>query len=303
MMQPLKAGDKVAIVALARKVAMADLAPAINILNSWQLEVVLGPSIGASFHQFAGPDDLRLTDFQAMLDNPEIKAIFSARGGYGTTRFLDQVDFTLFRQQPKWLVGFSDVTALHCHVHRFNVESIHGTMPALFAQPGAEAAVNSLRQVLFGEDISYNCLPHPLNKNGQASGVLIGGNLSLLVTGLGTASDIDTTGKLLFLEDLDEYLYHLDRMMVQLDRAGKLAPLAGLLVGSMSDMKDNAVPFGKNAYEIIREHAGKYGYPVGFNFPTGHEPLNLALVCGRPARLAVNPTQTTLHYVPANPTL
>jgi muramoyltetrapeptide carboxypeptidase len=296
MIKPLQAGDKIAIVALARKVEFTDLVPAIKILEDWGLEVILGKTLQESFHQFAGPDEVRLADFQSMLDNPEVKAIISARGGYGTTRLLDQVDFTFFRRQPKWLIGFSDITALHSHIHNFGIESIHGIMPVLFAKPGAEQAVESLRQILFGERISYQCPAHDLNIPGQAEGLLIGGNLSLLVTCIGTASDISTAGKILFLEDLDEYLYHIDRMMVQLDRAGKLKNLAGLLVGDMSDMKDNAVPFGKNAYEIIREHAGKYGFPISFGFPTGHEPKNLALVCGRKAVLTINDSGTSLQY-------
>ncbi|KAA5547552.1 S66 peptidase family protein [Adhaeribacter rhizoryzae] len=296
MINSLQAGDKVAIVALARKVDFADLEPGINILESWGLQVVLGKTLYESFHQFAGPDEIRLADFQTMLDDPEIKAIFSARGGYGTTRLLDQINFTNFRQQPKWLIGFSDITALHSHIHNFGIESIHGTMPALFAKTGAEEAVESLRKILFGENITYQSPAHDLNILGQAEGPLGGGNLSLLVTCIGTTSDIDTSGKILFLEDLDEYLYHIDRMMVQLDRAGKLKNLAGLIVGSMSDMKDNAVPFGKNAYEIISEHAGKYGYPVCFDFPTGHEPKNLALVCGRKSILKVTDAGTSLEY-------
>jgi len=297
MIHPLQPGDKVAIVALARKVDFTDLEPAIQILESWGLEVVLGKSVYESYHQFAGPDAVRLNDFQVMLNNPAIKAIFSARGGYGTTRLLDQVDFTFFRQQPKWLIGFSDITALHCHVHNFALESIHGTMPVLFGKSGAENAIASLRTILFGDNINYTSPAHALNNNGTAQGVLIGGNLSLLASCIGTASDIDTTGKILFLEEIDEYLYNVDRMMVQLDRAGKLKNLAGLLIGFMTDMKDNAVPFGKNAYEIIAEHATPYDYPIGFNFPTGHEAENLALVCGRNAQLTVDSAGTILSYL------
>ncbi|MDB5262903.1 MAG: LD-carboxypeptidase [Adhaeribacter sp.] len=296
MIKPLQVGDKIAIVALARKVAAADLEPAIKILQDWGLEVVLGQTIQESYHQFAGLDEVRLADFQTQLNNDGIKAIFSARGGYGTTRLLDRIDFTHFRMQPKWLIGFSDITALHSHVHNFGLESIHGTMPALFGRPGSSEAIESLRQLLFGESISYRCPAHELNQNGTGTGRLIGGNLSILITCIGTASDIDTTGKILFLEDLDEYLYHIDRMLVQLDRAGKLINLAGLLVGDMSDMKDNAVPFGKTAYEIIREHAGKYNFPISFGFPTGHEPKNLALVCGRQALLKVEASGTSLQY-------
>ncbi|WP_114784924.1 S66 peptidase family protein [Botryobacter ruber] len=297
MIQPLRPGDTIAIVATARKISLQEIEPAIRVFESWGLEVVVGRTIGADYNQFAGDDRLRLLDLQQMLDNPAIKAIVCARGGYGTTRIVDQVDFSFFRENPKWLVGFSDVTTLHSHVHNFGIESVHAIMPVVFTKAGTAEAIESLRQVLFGEPIGYTIAPHPLNRTGAAQGQLVGGNLSMLHTLTGTRSDIRTEGKILFLEDLDEYLYHIDRMLVHLDRSGKLANLAGLVVGYMSDMNDNAIPFGKDAYEIIAEHTGKYDYPVCFGFPVGHEPHNLAMVCGREARLEVQEEGVSLLYV------
>ena len=296
MIPALQPGNRIAILSTARKINPTELEAAIHTFESWGLEVVLGKTIGASYNQFAGNDALRLQDLQQMLDDESIKAIVCARGGYGTTRIIDQVDFTHFKKHPKWLVGFSDVTTLHSHIHNLGIETIHAIMPVLFAKEGAAPSVESLRQLLFGEDINYTSAPHEFNRTGTGIGQLVGGNLSMLHTLTGTRSDISTDGKILFLEDLDEYLYHIDRMMVHLDRSGKLANLAGLIVGDMSDMHDNTVPFGKTAYEIILEHTGKYNYPVCYGFPVGHEPLNLALVCGREAILEVNEAGVKLEY-------
>jgi muramoyltetrapeptide carboxypeptidase len=297
MIAPLRQGDKIAIVSTARKISIEEIEAAIDTLQQWGLEVVLGQTIGASYNQFAGDDALRLQDLQLMLDDPEIKAILCARGGYGTTRIIDQVNFNRFETAPKWLVGFSDVTTLHSHIHNFGIETIHALMPVLFAKPGTEAAKESLRRALFGEELQYQVPAHEFNRTGLGEGRLVGGNLSMLHTLTGTRSDIDTHGKILFLEDLDEYLYHIDRMLVHLDRSGKLSSLAGLIIGHMSDMHDNAVPFGKNAYEIINEHTGKYNYPVCYGFPVGHEPDNHAMICGRKARLTVTEQGAKLAYV------
>ncbi|QCR23539.1 LD-carboxypeptidase [Pontibacter sp. SGAir0037] len=296
MLKPLRQGDKIAIISTARKIALPELEAAVQTFEQWGLEVVLGKTIGASYNQFAGDDALRLEDLQQMLDNPAIKGIVCARGGYGTSRIIDQVDFSSFVSNPKWIVGFSDVTTLHSHVHNLGIESIHAIMPVLFSREGSEAAKESLRQLLFGEAIAYTAPPHAFNRTGKAKGKIVGGNLSMLHTLAATRSDISTQGKILFIEDLDEYLYHIDRMLVHLDRAGKLAGLAGLIVGHMSDMRDNAIPFGKDAYEIIAEHAGKYHFPVCFNFPVGHEPHNMALVCGREAILHVQEGEVRLQY-------
>lgn len=297
MIPALRPGDTIAIVATARKITFPEIESAVHTFENWGLKVVLGQTIGASYNYFAGDDALRLQDLQQMLDNLEIKAIVCARGGYGTTRIIDQVDFTQLRQHPKWLVGFSDVTALHSHLHNLGLESVHAIMPLLFPKEGTADSVETLRKVLFGEELTYTVAPHALNRSGSAQGQLTGGNLSMLGTLAGTRSDSSTAGKILFLEDLDEYLYHIDRMMVHLDRSGKLENLAGLIVGDMSDMKDTVVPFGKTAYEIILEHTGKYNYPVCYGFPVGHEPLNLALVCGREAKLEVNEQGAVLRYV------
>ncbi|MBC5775617.1 LD-carboxypeptidase [Pontibacter sp. KCTC 32443] len=296
MISALQPGDKIAIISTARKITSQELIPALHTFENWGLQVVLGQSINASYNQFAGDDALRLQDFQQMLDDESIKAIVCARGGYGTTRIIDQVDFTKFKKQPKWVIGFSDVTTIHSHIHNLGIETIHAIMPVLFGRVGTIDSVETLRQVLFGENLSYTSAPHPFNRTGTARGQLVGGNLSMLHTLTGTKSDINTDGKILFLEDLDEYLYHIDRMLVHLDRSGKLSNLAGLIVGDMSDMKDNAIPFGKTAYEIILEHTGKYNYPVCYNFPVGHEPLNLALVCGREATLDVSELGASLGY-------
>jgi muramoyltetrapeptide carboxypeptidase len=296
-MKNLQPGDKIAIISTARKVSLAEMEPAITILKSWGLEVVLGKTIGADFNQFAGDDALRLADLQQMLDDDNIKAILCARGGYGTARLLDHLDFTSFSRNPKWLIGFSDVTALHAHLYKLGFESLHAIMPILFAREGSQEALESLRRILFGEPISYTCNSHPFNRTGKGEGDLVGGNLSILHTIIGTRSDFDYSGKILFLEDLDEYLYHLDRMLVHLDRCDKLQNLAGLIIGQMSDMKDNLIPFGQDAYEIIRAHTAKYGYPVCFGFPVGHEPHNLALICGRKARLEVTEQGSFLNYL------
>ncbi|PRY10400.1 muramoyltetrapeptide carboxypeptidase [Pontibacter ummariensis] len=296
MIPALRPGDKIAIVATARKITLPEIELAIRTFKDWGLQVILGESIGASYNYFAGNDALRLQDLQQMLDNDSIKAIICARGGYGTTRIIDQVDFTIFQQHPKWLVGFSDVTALHSHIHNLGLESIHAIMPLLFPKEGTADSIETLRRVLFGEDVVYTAAPHAFNRTGTAIGQLVGGNLSMLHTLTGTRSDISTEGKILFLEDLCEYLYHVDRMMVHMDRSGKLENLAGLVIGDMSDMNDTPVPFGKTAYEIILEHTGKYNYPVAYGFPVGHEPLNLALICGRETALAVSESGVQLTY-------
>jgi muramoyltetrapeptide carboxypeptidase len=295
MITPLQPGDKVAIIATARKIDREAVEQAIQVLQAWGLEVEVGPTVGAKYGVFAGDDALRLQDLQQALDRPDIKAIICARGGYGTTRILDQVDFSRFQKQPKWVVGFSDITSLLCHIHSLGIESIHGIMPLLFPS-GTEEALDSLRRILFGEEVYYEVAPHPFNRTGTGTGQLIGGNLALLHNVSGTRSDFTTKGKILFLEDVDEYLYNIDRMMVHLSRAGKLRDLAGLIIGHFSDMKDNADPFGKTVYEIIAEHTAKYNYPVCYGFPTGHEPDNLALVCGREAKLEVSELGVNLAY-------
>jgi muramoyltetrapeptide carboxypeptidase len=285
---PLKNGDTVGLLALACKVDFEILKLAIELMeNDWGLNVILGESLTSEYHQFAGNDAVRANDFQLMLDNPEIKAIFSARGGYGSSRLLDSIDFSAFQQSPKWVIGFSDITAVHCHIHTLNIESLHATMPKLFLQEGGEESLESLRKILFGEPLSYQVLPNEMNRLGVGEGQLIGGNLALLVHLIGSQSDVNYGNKILFLEDVNEYLYNIDRMMIQLKRSGKLQNLAGLIVGSFSDCLDNEVPFGKTANEIIQEAVSGYNFPICYNFPVGHEPQNWAMPCGREVILKV----------------
>jgi muramoyltetrapeptide carboxypeptidase len=285
----LLTGQRVAIVSPARKISAAELAPAIATIQSWGLEVVLGESIAGDYHQFAGDDDLRRRDFQRHLNDPTIRAILCARGGYGTARIVDGLDFTGFRAAPKWVAGFSDVTVLNSHLLALGYASIHGVMPVLFHQAGGELALDTLRRALFGEAFQpIEVAAHALNRPGMATGALVGGNLSLLQTITGTASQAGFAGRILFLEDLDEYLYHIDRMMLHLHRSGQLAGLAGLVVGHFSAMRDNAVPFGSAAYEIINAYARMYDFPVGYGFPVGHEADNLALVVGQTMTLTVD---------------
>jgi muramoyltetrapeptide carboxypeptidase len=292
---PLQKGDTVGLLALACKVDFEVLKPAIELMeNDWGLKVVLGESLTSTYHQFAGTDAVRANDFQLMLDNPEIKAIFSARGGYGSSRLLDNIDFTTFQKSPKWVIGFSDITAVHCHVHILNIESLHATMPKLFLQEGGGESLESLRKILFDETFSYQVSLNEMNRLGTGKGQLIGGNLALLVHLIGSKSDINYNGKILFLEDVNEYLYNIDRMMIQLKRSGKLQNLAGLIVGSFSDCQDNEVPFGKTANEIIAEAVAGYDFPVCYGFPVGHEAENWAMPCGREVILKVENSGVSL---------
>jgi len=242
----LKQGDKVGIVSPARKVTKEEIQFSINTLKAWGLEIVLGDNLFNSYCQFAGTDGERISDFQSMLDDESVKAILCSRGGYGAVRIIDQLDFSKFVKRPKWIVGYSDITVLHSHIHtNFDIETLHSPMCVNFSKNSrSNDAVNSLRQALLGKEITYDITHHPLNRSGSAEGVLTGGNLSILYNLRGTNSDIDTNGKILFIEDVDEYLYHIDRMMMNFKRSGLLSNLAGLIVGSMSKMNDNEVPFG-----------------------------------------------------------
>ena len=285
----LNVGDKIGIVAPARKISINEIAASIKVLEKWGLKVELGKNLFAQYRQFAGTDEQRAEDLQYMLDNPDIKAVICARGGYGTVKTLKSIDFTKFLKNPKWIVGYSDITALHAHVnHNLGIKSIHGTMPFNFPKDRSEnEAVKTLKKLLWGEQNIYEIEHHEFNRKGKASGELAGGNLSVLFSVAGTKYDIDTSGKILVLEDLDEYLYHIDRMMMNLKYGGKLEKLKGLIVGGMTDMNDNQIPFGKSAYEIIRDAVDEYNYPVCFNFPLGHIEKNYALILGNQVELNV----------------
>jgi muramoyltetrapeptide carboxypeptidase len=295
----LKPGDTVGIVATARKVIPSEVEPAIKTIESWGLTVVCGNHLYAEENQFAGSDGLRAADLQQMLDNAEIKAIICARGGYGTVRIIDKPDFSAFEKHPKWIVGYSDITVLHSHIHRhLGIETLHATMTLNFPVDGSpSSSVEALRKVLFGETPDYQFKPGLFSRNGHERGLVVGGNLSILCSLSGTTSDIETEGKILFIEDLDEYLYHIDRMMMNLKRSGKLDRLAGLVVGGMSQMRDNTVPFGKTAEEIIADSVKEYKYPVLFGFPAGHQEENLPLILGREAVLDVNTGAGNLTFM------
>ena len=291
----LQKGDTVAILATARKHIVKSMQPTIDLLESWGLHVVVGESIGLEENQLAGNDEQRAADLQEQLDNPNIKAIWCARGGYGTVRVVDLIDFTQFKKSPKWLVGFSDVTVLHNHLNTMGYKSIHGIMPISLAKASKEA-IESLRLSLFGQPLQYAIDPHPMNRLGKATGQLVGGNLSILYSVLGSPSAIDCTDKILYIEDLDEYLYHIDRMMMNLKRNGCLESLKGIIVGSMTDMKDNDIPWGKNALEIVQDVTKQYNIPVIFNFPAGHIHDNRALILGNNVTIEVTENCSTVVF-------
>lgn len=295
MPESLKKGDTVGILATARKIDLETLQPAIKLLESWGLHVVIGKTIGKDDNQLAGPDWLRATDLQEMLDNPNIKAIWAAKGGYGTVRIIDRLDFTKFKKKPKWIVGFSDVTVLHSHINNMNIATLHAMM-AISAPTASPLAIESLRKGLFGEKIEYHVPCHPFNKTGSSEGELVGGNLSVLFSIMGSKSEIDYKGKILFIEDLDEYLYHIDRMMMNLKRNGYFDGLKGLIIGGMTSMNDNDIPWGKDALQIIQDVTKEFHFPVVYDFPAGHLKDNHALILGKTVTLDVNDKETVLKF-------
>jgi muramoyltetrapeptide carboxypeptidase len=290
----LKKGDSVYILSTARKITLEELTPAIEAFGHWGLKVVIGSTIGKQDNQYAGTDRERLEDFQKALDNPDVKAIICARGGYGTVRMMDAINYDEFMKHPKWIAGFSDVTYLHTHIsNNIGIQSIHSLMPVQFPKSTPEA-IETLRRELFGEQNKYTIAADVLNRQGIGQGILIGGNLSILYSITGTRSGMNTYGKILFLEDIDEYRYHIDRMMMNLKRSGKLQDLAGLVIGSFSEIKDNPIPFGKDAYEIVAEHVHEFKYPVCYGFPVGHLADNRALVVGKTYKLEVGDKEVKL---------
>lgn len=290
---PLQQGDRIALSAPARKISREDLQIPIDIIEKAGYEVVFDERLFAADHQFAGSDMLRASLLQEYLDDSSIKAVFFVRGGYGSLRLVDQLDFKRFAQNPKWLVGYSDITVIHARLQQLGFESLHASMPINFKENTFEA-LQSLFNTLENKPKAITFEPHPLNRLGQADAEVVGGNLSTLYSLLGSGLFPETTEKILFLEDLDEYLYHIDRMMLALKRAGKLANLAGLMIGGMTAMNDNRIPFGKTAIEIIAEHTNEYVYPRCFGFPAGHINDNRALVLGRKSRLVIGAEKSEL---------
>lgn len=282
----LKKGDKIAITCPAKSLT-EPMTGAIQLLASWGLEVVLGETINAVFHQFSGTDELRARDMQTFINDLEIKAIIAARGGYGCLRIVDEIDWTPLLQNPKWIIGFSDITAFHLQLQSLGLQSLHAQMPSTIKESSKEG-LESLRKALFGEELTYEIASSSLNKLGIAKGELIGGNLSLLIASLGSKSDVDFSDKILFIEEVGEYHYAVDRMIRTLDRAGKLAQLKGLIIGGFTSIKDNDIPFGFSPQEIINEVISKYNYPVCYDFPAGHLPDNRALIFGRETSIEIN---------------
>lgn len=286
----LKKGDTIGITCPAGYMLKEKAQTCIETLQEWGYEVMVGKTLGSgSTNYFSGTDEERANEFQAMLDDDSIAAILCARGGYGVGRIIDQLDFTRFKKKPKWIIGYSDITVFHCHLEsRLKTASIHSPMAAAFNDKGYQNEyVQSLKKVLTGKKANYTCAAHAFNKNGKVTGELVGGNLSLLAHLTGTPSAINTKNKILFIEDIGEQIYSIDRMLYQLKRAGKLDNLAGLIVGGFTDMKDTDRPFGKTVYEAIREIVSNYDYPVCYQFPVSHSDENYALKIGAEHTLTI----------------
>ena len=293
----LKPGDTVGIIAPARKTGEAGISSFIRKCEEWGLRCKTGKHLFGSYHQFSGTDDERASDLQEMIDDDTVRAVICARGGYGSLRTLLRTDFTKMARNPKWIAGFSDITVFHAYVNKFlGIETLHSIMPVNFEEPCDEESAETLRKALFGEKLEYRFPSHPLNALGDAKGELTGGNLSILLSLNGTTFFPDMRNRILFIEDVDEYLYHIDRMMLNLMQSGVFNRIRALVAGSFAKMNDNAIPFGKNAEEIIAEITQKFRIPVCFNFPAGHQLKNKTLILGREIRLRVNEGTCSLMF-------
>ena len=291
-------GDAIGLVCPAGYMALEKVQTCITTLQEWGYNVKIGKTIGGgSSSYFSGTDEERLADFQQMLDDDEVKAVLCARGGYGMSRIIDKINFKKFKLQPKWIIGYSDITVLHAHLYsNYYISSMHAPMAGAFNdEEFKNEYVLSVKNTMEGKKIKYSCAPHELNKKGEAIGELIGGNLALLAHLVGTDSDSKTRGRILFLEDTGEYLYNIDRMLLQLKRSGKLSKLAGLIIGGFTDIKDTERPFGKTTYEIINDAVKEYEYPVCFGFPVSHEKENYALKIGVGYKLKVGKSKVLLE--------
>lgn len=284
----LKPGNRVGIISPASHPTSDQWKAGLQVLSNWGLEIVLGDHYLAEHFGLGGTDEQRRSDLQQMLDDPSIAAIFPLRGGYGVSRLLDGLDFTKFSENPKWIVGFSDITALLCHIDTFSIASIHGPMPNNFCQKGGEAALANLHTLLFEGRTHIHTTSHALNKHGVAEASIIGGNLSLLTHLIGSNSFPNPKGKILFIEEVGERLYHVDRLLLQLKRAGYLADLAGLIIGGFTDCKEASLTIGLGVEDMILEHTAGYHYPIAFDFPAGHIPNNQAIPIGKKIKFLVN---------------
>jgi len=293
----LKKGDRIAIACPAGYMPKEKAQTCIATLQQWGFEVMVGNTLGSkSKNYFSGTDEIRLNELQAMLDDKSIKAILCGRGGYGVSRIIDQLDFTRFKKNPKWIIGFSDITLLHAHINRnLKIATLHAPMAAAFNNGENKSEfINSLHKALVGKKAKYVCKADPFNKLGEAKGELVGGNLTLITHLIGTKSDINTKNKILFIEDIGELIYSTDRMLHQLKRSGKLTNLAALIVGGFSDVKDTERPFGKKVKELIKDILQDYDYPVCFDFQVGHKKENYALKIGSNFQLKITKTKVLL---------
>lgn len=296
----LKAGDCVGIVAPARSVDRKNVDKFTKVLEGWGLKVVHGKNLFGHYNRYSGYDEERGQDLQNMIDDQSVRAVFAARGGYGSVRTLQNVDFSGFEKDPKWMIGFSDITVLHSYINKFiGVESIHGPMSVSLNYDNTDESFESLRKALFGEPLSYNYPAHELNIDGEAEGEIVGGNLALICSLNGTVLFPDLKNKILFIEDVDEYLYNIDRMLMNLSLSGVFNRIKALVIGNFSVKKEeNDIPFGKTAYEIIFEMADQYNIPVSFNFPAGHISDNMTLIFGRKVYLRVEEGKSSLVFNP-----
>ena len=296
----LKKGDTVAIVAPSGVLKNYNgyILKAKELLKSWELEVIIGENVFNENGHFAGTDNQRSADFQLALDDKSIKAIWCARGGYGAMRVIDNLNFDRYKENPKWIIGYSDITAIHNDLHNNKSESIHGIMCKSLEKIDVDnnESISLLKKTLFGEKLSYTIEGNNYNIKGNSNGQLIGGNLTLLHCLLGSESSIDTDGKILFIEDLGEYLYHIDRMLISLKRAGYFDNCKGLIVGDFTDMRKNTTPFGRNLKELILDIVREYDFPVSFGFPAGHGEKNYPMILGREINLEVSKQQSTINF-------
>ena len=290
----LKTGDRIGIISTARKITKQELTPSINILKEWGLDIVFGKNLFKSDNQFSGNVYQRKEDLQNMIEDQTIKVILCARGGYGTVQIIDQIDFTPLIKNPKWIIGYSDVTVLHSHLNKLGLASIHATMPINFNNNTKES-LESLRGVLFNSENKILTKSHVLNKYGSVEAEVVGGNLSILYSLIGSTSQINTKNKILFIEDLDEYIYHIDRMIISLKRSGLLINLKGMIIGSFIGILDNEIPFGKNIKNIILEHTKEYDYPICFDFPCGHIDNNMSIIFGVNSVLDISENHVVLQ--------
>lgn len=294
-MPVLSKGDTVGIVAPAKAISSELVLSGKDKLESFGFNVKVGEHCSGQYHYFSGTEQERTSDLQNMLEDPDVKAIFCARGGYGCLQIVDVINWASFIRNPKWIIGFSDITVFHQHINRLGLESIHGTMPLNFKENTPES-FDSLINILHGDPLNYNLSSSPENKTGKGSGKLLGGNLSILHCLLGTDDQVDYNGAILFIEDLCEPLYHIDRIFHSLRKAGVLENISGLIVGGMTDLKDTEVPFGKSYKEIILSHFPYRNIPVCFDFPAGHIPDNRALIMGRNVTLEVDQQFTKIDF-------